>query len=139
MFQNCQLALRSKLRAIDPAEIKIYRHLLRLLSSKSRLSASVSELREGFGDLPRIRQCPPKDGSAPNCLAETDQPQLLRLRRGGRVLRLSCSGCAAMTNSARGDSSTGSELKPSRKPAVRLLERSNHAYSALLRFGIFAA
>ena len=31
-------------------------------------------------------------------------------RRGKRVLRLS-SGCAAMKNSARGDSSTGSELK----------------------------
>src|SRR3972149_4589286 len=30
---------------------------------------------------PRIRQSPPKDGSAPNYLAETDQPQFSRLRR----------------------------------------------------------
>src|SRR6266850_1157183 len=35
---------------------------------------------------------------------------LVRTHRGGRVLRLS-SGCAAMKNSARGDSSTGSEPK----------------------------
>jgi hypothetical protein len=37
-------------------------------------------------------------------------PDISRRRRGGRVFRLS-SGCAAMKNSARGDSSTGSELK----------------------------
>jgi hypothetical protein len=41
-------------------------------------------------------------------------------------------GCSAMKNSARGGSSTGSELKLSRKPALRLLEWSNHAYSESL-------
>src|SRR5206468_4637774 len=61
-----------------------------------RYEHAVSRYRHSDGS-PRIRQ-------------RTDQPQFLRLRRRGRVLRLRLR-MHGIKNSARGDSSTGSELK----------------------------